>query len=92
MLRHDEAQKENASDIPSGSFTKLPDWRETAAQPKEPRSKEDDTKIIAEIDHITNAPPANRDFSHDEVEAMVIQRSIPVHRGKWRMVPPEVEK
>jgi hypothetical protein len=69
-----------------------PDWRETAAQPKEQRSKEEDAKIIAEIDQITNAPPANRDYPHDEVEAMVIKRSIPVQRGKWRMVPPEAEK
>lgn len=69
-----------------------PDWRETAAQPKEPRSKEEDAKIIAEIDQITNAPSAKRDYSHDEIEAMVIQRSIPVQRGKWRMVPPEAEK
>jgi len=69
-----------------------PEWRETAAQPKEPRSKEEDAKIIAQIDQITNAPPASRDYPHDELEAMVIQRSIPVQRGKWRMVPPEAEK
>jgi hypothetical protein len=69
-----------------------PDWRELASQPKESRSKEEDAKIIAEIDQVTNAPSANKDYSHDEIEAMVIQRSIPVQRGKWRMVPPEAEK
>jgi hypothetical protein len=69
-----------------------PEWRESAAQPRSPRSKEEDAKIIAEIDQITNAPSADRDYSHDEIEAMVIQRSIPVQRGKWRMVPPEAEK
>jgi hypothetical protein len=42
-----------------------PGWRETATQPKEPRSKEEDAKIIAEIDQITNAPPANTDYPHD---------------------------
>jgi len=69
-----------------------PGWRETAAQPKEPRSKEADAKIIAEIDQVTKAPPAPRYYPHDEIEAMVIQRSIPIRRGKWRMVPPEAEK
>jgi hypothetical protein len=69
-----------------------PEWRESATQPKEPRSKEEDKKIIAEIDQITNAPSASEGYSHDEIEAMVIQRSIPVQRGKWRMVPPEAEK
>ena len=69
-----------------------PEWRESATQPKEPHSKEENAKIIAEIDQITTASSANRDYSHDEIEAMVIQRSIPVQRGKWRMVPPEAEK
>lgn len=69
-----------------------PEWRESAAQPKEPRSKEEDAKIIAEIDQIEKAPTANRNYPDEEVEAMVIQRSIPVQRGKWRMVPPEAEK
>lgn len=67
-------------------------WRETAAQPKEPRSKEEDAKIIAEINQVSNAPTAIRDYPHDELEALVIRRSIPARRGKWRMVPPEAEK
>ena len=69
-----------------------PEWRKTAAQPEKPRVKEEDAKIIAEIDQITNAAPVDREYQYDEVEAMVIQRSIPVRRGKWRMVPPEAEK
>jgi hypothetical protein len=69
-----------------------PEWRESAAHPNKPRSSEEDAKIIAEVNQITDAPPANRDYSHDELEAMVIKRSIPVQRGKWRMVPPEAEK
>src|SRR5208337_989532 len=71
-----------------------PEWREWAKRPAERKSKEEEAKVVAEMNEIVDAPRAAMASSGslEEVDAMVIQRDIPVHRGKWRMVSPEVEK
>ena len=69
-----------------------PEWREWAVRPPEIKSKESEAKIIAEINEITDAPRLGAPpVSLEQVNAMVVKRSVPVHRGKWRMLPPEVE-
>jgi len=71
-----------------------PEWRDWARKPPEERSKESDAKIMAEIDEIAEAPRLSiediRQF--EEPEAVLVQRKVPLYRGKWRMLPPEVEK
>jgi hypothetical protein len=71
-----------------------PEWREWASRPSEPTSKEDEARIVAEINEIADAPRGSIDPSGslEEAEAMLVRRSIPLFRGKWRMAPPEVEK
>jgi len=70
-----------------------PDWRKQASEPREPMSKEEQAKIIAEINKIAEAPRARDGANSDEeLSAVLVQRSIPLYRGKWRMVSPEVEK
>jgi hypothetical protein len=70
-----------------------PEWRDWAQKQPELRSKEDDAKIVAEINELADAPRLNIEDlgEYEEPEAVVVQRKVPLYRGKWRMVPPEVE-
>jgi hypothetical protein len=71
-----------------------PGWREYAANPPEIGTKEEQSKILAKLDEITDAPPMEEppEFSMESADSVTIKRSIPLYRGKWRMLPPEVEK
>jgi hypothetical protein len=70
-----------------------PEWREWAQKQPELRSKENDAKIVAEINELADAPRPNIEDlgEYEEPEAVLVQRKVPLYRGKWRMVPPEVE-
>jgi hypothetical protein len=70
-----------------------PEWRERATRLPEIISKEDEAKIITEMNEIAAAPQLSGEFpvSIEEAGAMVVKRRVPAHRGKWRMVPQEVE-
>lgn len=71
-----------------------PEWRDWAGKPNEIRSKESDAKIVAEINEIAEAPRSSIKelIPLEEPDAVLVQRKVPLYRGKWRMVPPEVEK
>jgi hypothetical protein len=71
-----------------------PEWREWAVRPPEIKSKESDSEILATINEIADAPrlSAEPPASVEEAGAIVVKCRIPVHRGKWRMLPPEAEK
>lgn len=71
-----------------------PGWREYAANPPEIGTKEEQSEILAKLDEITDAPAMEDppEFSMESADSVTIKRSIPLHRGKWRMLPPEVEK
>ncbi len=71
-----------------------PEWRERATRPAEIMSKEDEAKIVADINKITDAPRLSGEppFPLEKADAMVVKRRVPAYRGKWRMLPPEVEK
>ncbi len=71
-----------------------PEWREWATRPPVARSAEEDAKIIEALNEIESSPkiPGKPELAHEEIEAMMIKRSIPIFRGKWRMIPPEAEK
>jgi hypothetical protein len=58
------------------------------------RAKENDAKIIAEINEIADSPRSAIKASDppQEPDAVLVQRKVPLYRGKWRMVSPEVEK
>ncbi len=69
-----------------------PEWRGWATKPPVERSKEMEAKILAELREIADAPRTYVEppVSDEELGALTIKRSIPVQRGKWRMVPAEV--
>lgn len=90
----------NGEFLVSSMWDKLmrPEWREWAGRPPEAMSKviskEKDARILAEINEIVQAPSSNieRRGEFEKPDAMVVQRKVPLYRGKWRMLPPEVEK
>lgn len=71
-----------------------PEWRQWASQPPERKSKESEAKIITQFREVAEAPQTGivPPVSADEPDAMLIQRKVPLQRGKWRMLPPGVEK
>jgi hypothetical protein len=70
-----------------------PEWRERTTRPPEIISKETEAKIITEMNKIADAPLLRGEppVSLENPGAMVVNRRVPAYRGKWRMVPPEVE-
>jgi len=69
--------------------------RPTSKDPTE-IGREAKEKILARSRGISEAPPVPLDeLSPDELrnpEGIVIKRRVPLHRGKWRILPPGVEK
>lgn len=69
-----------------------PDWRDDAREPGLLLSKEDEQKLIDQMSRMADAPRAGRDFTRQETNATIVQRTMSSRKGKWRLVPPEVEK
>ena len=70
-----------------------PGGREYAANRPRSVRKEEQSQILAKLNKITDAPAMENppEFSMETADSVTIKRSIPLHRGKWRMLPPEVE-
>jgi hypothetical protein len=69
-----------------------PDWRQWAANPAKPEmSREDEAKVVAEIDELAEAPRTVLDPGPNP-DAVLVRRLVPFRRGKWQMLPPEVLK
>ena len=77
-----------------------PDWRASARAHEEavaaPRNRSREKETLREIkERLKRAQPiANPEafFGGDAADYVVIRRQVPVTRGKWRMVPREVEE
>lgn len=70
-----------------------PGWREYSAGPPVISTKEEQAKLLSKLDAITDAPSTETpsEFSLESADSVTIKRSIPPYRGKWRMLPPEIE-
>lgn len=71
-----------------------PDWRSPKTIPPEVMKDSDLVKHInclkkAAKDHNENNPPF---FPAEDGDFMLIEKSIPLRMGKWRLLPPEVER
>ncbi len=69
-----------------------PDWREHAREPGLKMSKEEGKELVAQIKLMADAPRTADEFTSDEADAVLVQRMVPVRKGKWRLLPPEVEQ
>src|SRR5260370_35644336 len=71
-----------------------PGWREYAVNPPQIKTKDEHSKLLTKLNEIADAPRMDDppEFSMETADAVMIKRSVPLYRGKWRMLPPEVEK
>jgi len=77
-----------------------PDWREIARRNEsevgKPRDEAQDRETVTELrDRLDEAQPVLGDearLGSDAADYIVIRRQVPVTKGKWRMVPTEVEE
>jgi len=70
------------------------DWRDQREIPPDALS---DTDLFKRIDHLEKAAknqdnPAAQYFPAEDGDFMLIEKSIPLRMGKWRLLPPEVEQ
>ena len=75
----------------------LPIWREQAAMKKvEPdSSKQSDKKLIDNLNRLVKEARTLQSTSSvksDEADHVIFQRMVPAKKGKWRLLPPEVEE
>jgi hypothetical protein len=69
-----------------------PDWRD---HKKRQPDAEMDAKVVEHVNRIADAARKQRGAEHftgENDDFMVIEKSIPVRMGKWRLVPPEAER
>lgn len=71
-----------------------PEWREGPSRQHELESEETNAKIISEINEIADSPRSSTGALDlpEEPDAILVHRKVPLYRGKWRMLPPEIEK
>jgi hypothetical protein len=69
-----------------------PDWREDAKGPGITLSEKQEKELIAHVNRMARAAPAAGEVTSDETQATIVERRVPARKGKWRLVPPEVEE
>ena len=72
----------------------LPAWREILANVtnRAPSSNEEYEKLMAKLNEIDAAQPIERQVTIEEARFVKFRRSVPVSKGKWRLLPPGVEE
>lgn len=65
-----------------------PAWRDWGSGLKPSGGEE--KAAIDEIVEMDDAPRVGREFTLDEAQAVLFKRSVPIRKGKWTLVPPEV--
>lgn len=74
----------------------LPIWRKHSAEKHaEKKSPEDSKKLVEHLNNLEkNSQPIVTDnpVTADEADHVMFRRYMPIRKGKWRLLPPEVEK
>ena len=72
----------------------LPIWRKHSAEKKSRKnlSEPSDKKIIADIKQLGKDPIFRESVKTDDADYVIFKRSVPVRKGKWRMVSEEIAK
>ncbi len=70
-----------------------PKWRELSDEEKMKPPPQIDglAKQISKFGEAKSTEPDPHGIDMDNVDSMIIQRSIPLQRGKWRILPPGIE-
>lgn len=74
----------------------LPIWRKHSSEKRiEKKSPEDSKKLVERLNNLEkNSQPIVSDnpVTADEADHVMFSRSMPLRKGKWRLLPPEVEE
>jgi hypothetical protein len=71
-----------------------PSWRKRAATPLPEMNPEAHAKILADLKIYQDpqrAKPARHDFGVDAADSVVIERRVPLRRGKWQFMPSDLK-
>ena len=68
------------------------DWRTRKEQTSSSRAGASKRDVLQEVREIQQATPLPQPVSIEDAEFVVIERIVPVQVGKWRMLPPGLEK
>jgi hypothetical protein len=89
-----------APDPPDGDFLVtrlwdryLPKWRKNREERK-PLSPEAERKLVEHLNQLSDAPSdtSGEHVDVQEADFATFKRRVPVRMGKWRLLPPEVER
>lgn len=77
-----------------------PDWRDAAETPEQILARRSSAKegagniddLRTRIESAQPAPDRRREPRNTEPDYFVIRRQVPIQKGKWRLLPEEVEK
>jgi hypothetical protein len=72
-----------------------PGWRERATRPPAPMSPEAEKELIADLNRMAGAARTPRQgseaFGSREADAVMLEHQVPLRKGSWRLLPPEVK-
>jgi hypothetical protein len=72
-----------------------PGWREQAAKPPPAMSPEAHKELLERMKVIQSAPglepPTQAGFDIHSVDSVIIQRRVPLRRGNYQFLPPQVQ-
>jgi len=71
-----------------------PNWRERAATPIREINPETHAKILADLQTYQDpqrSRPARRNFGVDAADSIILERRVPLRRGKWQFMPSDLK-
>ena len=71
-----------------------PEWKRNARRERKPPEPEAERKLVRDIARMADAPRVldRAPLDLDEADYVVFERRVPLFKGKWRLLPPEVQK
>lgn len=74
----------------------LPIWRKHSEQKrKEKKDPEESRKLVQHLNHVEKESQpfqSTPSITADEADHVMFKRTMPLRKGKWRLLPPEVEE
>jgi len=69
-----------------------PEWRQRAKEPPKEISPERERELVEMLNRMKKEGRLTEPFDSDEADELQIQRKVPIKKGSWRLLPPEVER
>lgn len=69
-----------------------PEWRQWAKEPPMKISPERERELIKMLNRMKKEGRPTEPFGSDEANKLQVQHKVPMKKGSWRLLPPEVER